>query len=67
MQYKTVQCFLLNDLVVDGWCHSDGASGEVGVEVLSVHQLDTGWRVAVRRQQVVNVVLAIVPGQSDEA
>ena len=57
----------LDNLVVDGRCHADGATREVGVEVLAIHELHARWRVTVGRQQVVDVVLAAVAGQSNEA
>ena len=54
---------VLDDLVVEGRRHADGSTREVGVEVLSLPQLDAGRWVAVAIQQVVDVVLVTVPVQ----
>ena len=49
---------VLDDLVVEWRPHANGAAREVRVEVLTLTQLNSRWRVAVAVEQVVDVVLA---------
>merc|ERR550517_2354537 len=58
---------VLDDLVVERCAHADGATREVGVEVLSLPELDARWRITVSVQQMVDIILAAVPAQGDEA
>ena len=54
---------VLNDLVVERCAHADSATREVGVEVLSLSEVDTCRGVTVPIQQVVDVVLVAVSRQ----
>lgn len=56
---------ILNDLVVEGGAHADGAAWVVGVEVLAVPKLDARWRIAVAVEEMVDVVLIAVPGKGN--
>merc|ERR1719180_535472 len=58
---------VLDDLVVERCAHADSATREVGVEVLSLPELNACWRIAVSVEQMVNIVLASVPAKGDEA
>jgi len=54
--------FILQDLVVEGLGHADGATREVGVVVQALPHGDACRGVTVARQQGKNVVLSAVPG-----
>ena len=54
-------------LVVERRCHTDGPTGEVGVEVLPLADGDARGGVAVSVEEVVDVVLSSVTAQDDVA
>ena len=56
---------VLDDLIVEGGAHADGATRVVGVEVLPVSKLDARRGIAVAVEEMVDIVLIAVPGKTD--
>ena len=52
----------MDDFVVEGWGHADGAAGEIWVVVLAFGHGDAGWGVAVAGEEVEDVVFAVWEG-----
>lgn len=66
IKHKNLTIFILEHLIIDGWCHTNGLAREVRVEIKALPHRHTSWRVTVTGQERKHVILPSMPERERE-